>query len=161
MELYFYLSSWPSFPLDLRLIVGRKVSDSNLDMDALLAAFAEETDGSRASELSVYETKQRKVASTASTLFSSSLHSLHSNADPQRAYCKQSHASASCSFVTDVPGRKQIFNTSGRCLNGPQRNHISCNCKSSSRCQKCKKKHHTFIHDEVLVHFWCPRLDLG
>ena len=53
-------------PPELRLIVSRKVSDSNLDMDALLATFEEElTARERANPQSTRRTQER-VHNTAS-----------------------------------------------------------------------------------------------
>ena len=129
-------------PPELRLVVSRKVSDSNLDMDALLATFEEElTARERANPQSTRRTQER-VHHTASTLFSSSRDS-----NPECSYCQQSHSPTSCSSVIDVASRKQILKTSGRCFNCLRKNHISRDCKSSSRCQKCRRKHHTSICD--------------
>ena len=130
------------FPPELRLIVSRKVSDSNLDMDVLLATFEEElTARERANPPSTRQSQER-VHHTASTLFSGSR---ESNADPQCSYCQQSHSSTSCSSMTDAAARKQILKTSGRCFNCLRRNHVSRDCRSSTRCRKCKRKHHTSI----------------
>ena len=79
---------------------------------------------------------------TASTLISSSQDLL---ANPQCSYCQQSHSSLNCPNVTDIAARKQILKTSGRCFNCLCRNHVSQHCKFSSRCQKCKRMHHTSI----------------
>ena len=120
-------------PPELRLIVSRKVSDSKLDMDALLATFEEElTARERANTLSARRSQER-THHTASTLFSGS------NTAPQCSYCQQSHSSAKCSTVTDIASRKHILKTSGHCFNCLRRNHVSRECKSSSRCLRCKK----------------------
>ena len=79
---------------------------------------------------------------TASTLLSSS-RDLH--VDPQCSYCHQSHSSMNCPSVTDIATRKQILKTSWRCFNCLHRNQMSRDCKSSSKCQRCKRKHHTSI----------------
>ena len=131
-------------PPELRLIVSRKVSDSNLDMDALLATFEEELMARERANPQATRRGQERPRPTTSTLFSGSQ---DSNTDPRCAYCQQPHSSASCSSVTDVAARKQSLRSSGRCFNCLRRNHVSRNCKSSSRCHKCKKKHHTSICD--------------
>ena len=113
-------------------------------MDALLATFEEElTARERANPPSTRQSQER-VHHTASTLFSGSR---DSNTGPQCSYCQQSHSSTACSSVTDIVACKQILKTSGWCFNCLRRNHISRECKSLSRCQKCKKKHHTSICD--------------
>ena len=81
-------------PPELRLIVSRKVCDSNLDMDTLLATFEEElTVRERANPQSTRQTQER-VHNTASTLFSSSLDS-----NPECSYCQQFHSPTSYSSV--------------------------------------------------------------
>ncbi len=134
-------------PPDLRLIVSRKVSDSNLDMDVLLATFEEELTARERADVNPQPARrvQERTHHTASTL------SRDSHTDPQCSYCQQSHPSASCSTVTDVAARKQSLKVSGRCFNCLRRNHVSRNCRSSSRCQKCKRKHHTSIGDAHLT----------
>ena len=133
-------------PPDLRLIVSRKVSDSNLDIDALLETFELElTARERANPQRTPPSKRsqdRRTPPTASTLFSSPR---ESNAEPQCSYCQQTHSSSSCTTVVDVAARKGTLKSSGRCFNCLRKGHISRNCKSSSRCRKCKRKHHTSI----------------
>ena len=130
---------------ELRLIVSRKVSDSNLDMDALLATFEEELTARERANPQSTKRSQERMHHTASTLFSGSR---DSNANPpQCSYCQQPHSSAKCSSITDIATRKQILKSSGRCYNCLRRNHVSRDCKSSSRCQRYKKKHHTSICD--------------
>ena len=135
-------------PPDLKLIVSRKVSDSNLNMDALLATFKEELTARERDNPPPSRRGQERSHHTASTLFSGSR---ESKADPQCSYCQQSHSSTSCTTVTDIAARKQVLKTSGRCFNCLRRNHISHNCKSTSRCQKCRKNHHTSICDAGLT----------
>ena len=50
--------------------------------------------------------------------------------------------------MTAPADRKHILMTSGRCFNCLRWGHITRNCKSSSRCQKCKKKHHISICED-------------
>ena len=131
-------------PPDLRLIVSRKVSDSDLDMDALLTAFEEELTARERANPQLSRRGQEKPRHSASTLFSGSQ---HAKTDPQCCYCQQSHPSTSCTSVTNPLDRKQSLKTSGRCFNCLRRSHVSRNCKSMSRCQKCNRKHHTSICD--------------
>ena len=59
-------------PPELRLIVSRKVPDSNLDMDALLATFEEELTARERANPQSTRRGQERVHNTASTLFSGS-----------------------------------------------------------------------------------------
>lgn len=93
-------------PPDLRLIVSRKVSDSNLDMDALLTTFEEELTARERANPQLARRSQEKPHHTASTLFSGSR---DSKTDPQCCYCQKSHPSMSCTSVTSPGDRKQIL----------------------------------------------------
>ena len=66
-------------PPDLRLIVSRKVSDSNLDVDVLLATFEEELIARERANPQSARRSQERLQHTASTLFSGSR---DSRADP-------------------------------------------------------------------------------
>eukprot|EP00731_Ephydatia_muelleri_P014947 Em0008g667a len=131
-------------PPDLRLIVSRKVSDSNLDMDTLLSTFEEELTARERANSQLSRRSQEKSHPTSSTLLSGSQ---DSRSGPQCCYCEQSHPSSSCTTITKPADRKPILKSSGRCFNCLRRGHVSRECKSLSRCQKCKRKHHTSICD--------------
>lgn len=131
-------------PPDLRLIVSRKVSDSNLDMDTLLSTFEEELTVRERVNSQLSRRSQEKSHPTSSTLLSGSQ---DSRSVPQCCYCEQSHPSSSCTTVTKTADRKLILKTSGRCFNCLCKGHVSRECNSLSRCRKCKKKHHTSICD--------------
>ena len=109
-------------PPELRLIVSRKVSDSNLDMDALLATFEKELTARERANSQSSRHGQERVQPTVSTLFSSSQ---NVKPNPQCCYCLQSHPSTSCTCVTSPADRKQIHKTNGQCFNCLRRNHTS------------------------------------
>ena len=52
----------------------------------------------------------------------------------------------SCTTVTNSADCRQVIKTSGWCFNCLRRSHVFQTCKSTSRCQKCKK-HRTSICD--------------
>ena len=135
-------------PPDLRLIVSRKVSDSDLNMDALLETFELElTARERATPQHTPPLKrnqERRTLPTASALFSSPR---GPSLNPNCSYCHQTHPSSSCTMVVEVAARKSILKSNGRCFNCLRKGHISRTCKSPSRCHKCKRKHHTSICD--------------
>ena len=134
-------------PPDLQLIVSRKVSDSDLDMDALLTMFEEElTARERANPQ--FPDKAMKDSITMLLLYSLDLETPSFKTGPHCSYCQQSHPSTSCTSVTAPADRKHILMTSGWCFNCLRWGHITRNCKSSSRCQKCKKKHHISIYED-------------
>ena len=113
-------------PPELRLIVSRKVSDTDLNMDDLLTTFEEElTARERANPQVTQRRTEKEKSTTSSTLLSGSQ---DTKADPQCCYCQQSHPSSSCTSVTNPADRKQVLKTSGRCFNCLRRSHISRNC---------------------------------
>ena len=120
-------------PPDMRLVVSRRVSHSDLDMDALLATFEEELIARERANPQQSRRSQEKGPHTASTLFSGSK---DQPANPQCSYCRQGHSSASCTTVTDIAKRKELIMASGRCFNCLRRSHVSRDCKSSLRCQR-------------------------
>ena len=48
-------------------------------------------------------------------------------------------------MVTKVSDRKQWLRSSGRCYNCLHKGHLSHACRSASKCQRCKGRHHTSI----------------
>jgi hypothetical protein len=94
---------------DLRLIVSRKVSDTSLDMDALLSTFEEELTARERANPQLSLRSQEK----SSTLYSGAHDSKSDKSDTQCCYCQQSHTSSSCTSVTTPAAHKQILKTSG------------------------------------------------
>ena len=64
---------------------------------------------------------------------------------PVCAFCQQSHSLTDCGSVPDLNARKKILRNSGRCFNCLRKNHLSRNCRSTSKCKQCQGKRHTSI----------------
>ena len=63
-------------------------------------------------------------------------------------YCDSSdHKSNQCENVREVSGRKSILRDKNLCCNCTGLNHRSVECKISSGCQVCHRRHHTSICD--------------
>ena len=60
-------------------------------------------------------------------------------------YCGKDHFHASCDVVPEVDARKQILRKSGRCFSCLHKWHLSRNCRTTHRCHKCNRHHHTSI----------------
>ena len=86
-------------PPELKLIVSRKVSDSNLDMDALLSTFEGKLTARERANPAPFRRGQEKSHHTAFTLF---FGFRESRGDPQCCYCQKSHSSTGCTSVTDI-----------------------------------------------------------
>lgn len=130
-------------PPELRLIVSRKISSDDLDMDSLLKTFEQElTARERANNTSSQPSPRRNTGQgrpPTSALIAGI------QGPPSCCYCEQSHSSADCTSVSDVDARKKILMNSGRCFNCLRKNHRSRDCRSSSKCKRCQRKHHTSI----------------
>ena len=132
-------------PPDVRLIVSRKISSTDPDMDSILRTFEEELVArERASNPSHSQPRrtQERGRYTASALFS--------RAQEQEngvtcCYCQQPHSLMDCTSATSPSARKQLLKTSGRCFNCLRKGHLGRKCRSPSRCQRCGGRHHTSI----------------
>jgi hypothetical protein len=65
--------------------------------------------------------------------------------NPSCTYCRGSHPSKDCTTVTSPAARQDILRKTGRCFVCPRKDHISPNCKSTTRCYSCKGRHHVSI----------------
>ena len=73
----------------------------------------------------------------------------HETATRACVYCEEiTHKSVECTKVANAENRKKILVNKGRCFNCTGSQHQAANCKSKSRCRKCKRKHHSSICDE-------------
>ena len=129
-------------PPDLRLIVSRKVSADDLDMDSLLETFEQELIARERASNSVAQSPRRvhNQGRASTTAFVA-----NAPGSPGCVFCQQSHPSTDCSSVPDLNVRKRILRDSGRCYNCLRKNHLSRNCRSASKCKHCQGKHHTSI----------------
>lgn len=133
-------------PPDIRLIINRKVASSKLNMDHLLKAFEEELEAREQASDSTYSQPRRNYDKGRHTPTSALVFKAQESAAGMTCcYCQQPHSSLSCTSVTSVGARKQILKTSSRCFNRLRKGHLSRNCRSSRKCQKCKGRHHTSI----------------
>ena len=135
-------------PPDLRLIVNREVANLGLTMEALLKTFKSELTASKKANPSQLPTGKRTLSydkTTPPTASALLLSARETKIGPCCSFCQQDHTYSSCPTVVHVPARKSILRSNGRCFNWLWRGHICHTCKSSSRCQKCKRRQHTFI----------------
>ena len=136
-------------PPELRLIVSRKISSTDLDMDNLLKTFEEELvarERASSSKTSHAPPRRTQAKQQTSALLTQSQ---DTQGGPVCCYCQQAHASVSCATVSDVTSRKQILRSSGRCFNCLRKGHIGRACRSSSKCQNCSARHHTSICEKT------------
>ena len=138
-------------PAELQLIVSRKVSEENWNLNSLMEAIEEElTARERIGVNPVSRTTQRRddrssVPPSATTLVSGNA---SSSAVPC-CYCNQLHLPVNCDAVTQVEARKQCLRKNGRCYSCLRKGHLSRDCRSSSRCRTCGARHHTSICNKL------------
>lgn len=75
----------------------------------------------------------------------------HTTVTPQCAYCKeQDHYIYNCKQFTKLPveNRYDFVQTNRLCFNCLIPNHTVLNCRQTSTCRICNKKHHSLLHAE-------------
>ncbi|UYV67499.1 hypothetical protein LAZ67_5000940 [Cordylochernes scorpioides] len=67
--------------------------------------------------------------------------------------CEGAHALSSCNLFFKLPESERVnFVSSAKlCFRCLKPNHLAKNCYCKNICQICKKRHHTFIHQETKV----------
>ena len=134
-------------PAELQLLISRKVTDADWNLEPLMGAIEEEVVARE--RLSVNQShpptcrNEYRPPPTATTLVSGETLSTTTPC----CYCNQLHLPTNCDTIVQVEDRKQSLRRSGRCFSRLRRGHISRNCHSSNRCRTCTGRHHTSICD--------------
>ena len=131
----------------LRLIVSHEVKDRQWELDELMRIIEGEIEArERASGTNAKFNKMpvRAPPPTTAALMAGGGASIVSC-----CFCCQSHASASCSTVSDVAERKLVLRRSGRCFVCLKKYHMSRDCRSRLRCSNCNGRHHVSICSET------------
>ena len=129
-------------PSDMQLIVSRKVPEAKWELKTLMSAIEEEIVArERLDPPKAPRRPESKPPPTATTLVTKET----PITAPTCCYCHQQHRPLDCTVVTEVDERKQLLRRAGRCYSCLRKGHLSRNCRTSSRCQTCRGKHHTSI----------------
>ncbi|XP_045493291.1 uncharacterized protein LOC123692575 [Colias croceus] len=66
--------------------------------------------------------------------------------------CSGDHKLCHCKefAAKNIDSRREFARTSKICFNCLNRNHNVYSCRQSTRCHKCKKRHHTLLHPETV-----------
>uniref|UniRef100_A0A1X7V6B0 Uncharacterized protein n=1 Tax=Amphimedon queenslandica TaxID=400682 RepID=A0A1X7V6B0_AMPQE len=105
---------------DLRIVITRKITDNQWNLDSILEAVLDEIDArEQASISSVNRTKQDRDLPTGTALPTNTQSDAnsHSNGSSSCSYCNESHNSTQCQTVSSVEDRKRILRKQGRCFN--------------------------------------------
>ena len=132
-------------PSDLQLLISRKVSEDEWKLDALMLAI--EAEVTARERISVNQSQQparrRKPPPSATSLVTGGTSSVTNPC----CFCGQLHLPRNCNVVSHVDARKQALRRSGRCFSCLRKGHLSCDCRSRSRCHTCGRRHHSSICD--------------
>ena len=127
-------------PPELRLVISREVKDRQWELDELMRIIEGEIEArERASGTNAKFNKMpvRAPPPTTAALMAGGGASIVSC-----CFCRQLHALASCSTVSDVAERKLVLRRSGRCFVCLKKYHMSRDCRSRLRCSNCNGRHH-------------------
>ena len=130
-------------PPEIRLIVSREMTGDGWNLDKVMKIIERELDARVRASVPTSSSNPRRRMPTAATLIAS-------NSEPTgehitRVYCGQGHTSSSCTTITEVTARKEILCKAGRCYTCLKKHHLSKNCRSRQRCEKCQGCHHATI----------------
>ena len=136
-------------PSEVRLIVSRATTRDSWNLDEVMKIFEQEIDArERASLLNISDSSRKMHTRTPTAAALIANDSTPTTTNVNCVYCGQGHLSASCTTISDVPTRKEALRKAGRCYVCLKKYHLSKDCRSHIRCQKCRGRHHITI---------CPR----
>ena len=118
-------------PQELRLIVSREVGEAEWRIDQIMTIIEREISARERAFTPSNSQSRGSGLPTATALVAS-------DGQPKCSYCRQGHPSVSCTTVTDLGQRKAILKRTGRYFVCLKRHHLSCDCRSSIRCARCK-----------------------
>ena len=64
-------------------------------------------------------------------------------------YCLGQHTSSKCTKITSVKARRVLLRKFARCFVCLKKGHVSKNCDSKYKCNKCSSRHHILICDNL------------
>ena len=134
-------------PHDLQLIISRKVAEADWTIDKLLELIEEELTARE--RIGARQGRSQPRYGDRKPLTTPSLISGQSSGPSACCYCNNSHLPENCDTVTQIESRKQALRRSGQCFVCLRRGHLARDCRSSSRCQICKGRHHSSICSNV------------
>ena len=133
-----------SLPRNLQLRVLERTSKDNT-VDAALCALDH--------HINLQENLANVTGSHSQVSKSVSFHTSNNNTNSGRKtkclYCfETSHTAIVCEKYPTVQARKQFIVEGKRCFNCLQAGHQVRTCRSSIRCNKCSRKHHSTLHGD-------------
>lgn len=139
-----------SLPQEMRVIISRKVTNCQSDLDSILDALLAEIEARErvgvTSRDHPQQSRSKRDQSTGATLYAGGTGNKKQSAGSQYCcYCQAAHTPITCPKVTQVEERKQVIMRQGRCFNCLRRGHLIRDCKTQASCKGCNSKHHPSI----------------
>ena len=139
-----------SLPQEMRVIISRKVTNCQSDLDSILDALLAEIEArERVGVTSCdhpQQNRSKRDQATGATLYAGGTGNKKQSAGSQYCcYCQAAHTPITCPKVTQVEERKQVLMRQGRCFNCLRRGHLIRDCKTQASCKDCNSKHHPSI----------------
>ena len=134
-------------PGEIRLLISRKVPEGEWGLDSLL----EELEGELQARERVAVDKPPSNGSgrggrqSPHNTYHCCICCWCKFGTPACCYCQQGHPARDCRVVTQPEARKQILRKSGRCFVCLRTGHMSRECRSKLKCNKCSRRHHMSI----------------
>ena len=139
-------------PEEFRIIITRDLDADTWTLELLLEAFKKELRVREKCQVPAATVEGkitiRKQAQPSTT---SALHVGNKGLFKRRVtgpfctFCQNSHASNSCTKVTDPQVRLKLIKEKGKCFVCLKSGHISRMCQSNIKCFQCQKRHHVAL----------------
>ena len=124
-------------PKDVQLIIARKVTEDNWNLDEIMKALAEELTARERTAKDMSSSTSKPPKNPNSTFHTCTIECI---------YCIHSgHVPEACRTVTSIDARKQMIREAKRCFVSLKAGHLGRDYWAKSRCSQCRGKHHTSI----------------
>ena len=119
------------------MIIARKVTEDNWNLDEIMKALAEELTARERTAKDMSGSTSKPPKNPNSTFHTRTIACI---------YCNHSgHVPEACRTVTSIDARKQMIREAKRCFVCLKTGHLGRDCWAKSRCSQCHGKHHTSI----------------
>ena len=143
-------------PPELRMIIARKFTNNIWDLEELLIYFKEELQAkerclsigvnntvNNVGNININNNEKRNYGETTTSTFLV-------NGKSACVFCRLPHSPSKCTKITSVNARRGVLRKFARCFLCLKTGHMSKDCVSEYKCNKCTKRHHISLceHEE-------------
>ena len=127
-------------PPELRMVIARKFSDEIWNLEKLMNHYKQELHAREHCSSVTVKIAEKQIIDESTT---SSFVVGHDNVSC--VYCLGQHTSLKCTKITSVEARHGLLKKFPRCFVCLKKGHVSKNCDSKYKCNKCSSRHHISI----------------